>query len=251
MAIGAVIFAPPKGTNCIKEQGLAMSFALEQLITDRPSFHAWPDGTPANWSVATAVLRFMTEHLRPGMTTLETGAGQTTAACAIVGTHHICVTPDAAQVERIRTYLDGLAIQYDVKFIVESSDVALASGIGIPDRLDFVLIDGAHRFPFPILDWHYTQNRVPVGGIVVVDDFIMPSVRILYDFLLLEDDWELIRALEVTAFFRRVKRTENVWDWADQAINKSHLEMVRKKAGLEQRAKLTPFLNWARSCRKG
>jgi hypothetical protein len=230
-----------------------MSAALEQLIADRPSFHAWPDGAPANWSVATAVLRFLSEQLKPGMATLETGAGQTTAAFAIAGTQHICVTPDTAQVERIRSYLKGLSIAHAVTFLTESSDVALASGKGIPDRLDVVLIDGAHRFPFPIVDWHYTQDRVPVGGIVAVDDFVMPSVRILYDFLILEEDWELIRAFEVTAFFRRVKRTENVWDWADQTINRPHLEMVRKKAEREQQPEkaLAPLLSWARFLRKG
>jgi hypothetical protein len=93
-----------------------------------------------------------------------------------------------------------------------------------------VLIDGAHRFPFPIVDWHYTQHRVPVGGIVIVDDYVMPSVRILYDFLSGEDEWELIDAFAVTAFFRRVKPTINTWNWADQRINKPHAERVARRA---------------------
>jgi predicted O-methyltransferase YrrM len=229
-----------------------MIAAMEQLIADRPSFHAWPDGTPANWSVAPAVLRFIAEQLFPGMHTLETGAGQTTVAFAIAGTHHVSVTPEAAQADRIRAYLDRLAIKCNVTFILESSDVALPAGKGIPKWLDFVLIDGAHRFPFPILDWYYTQDRVPVGGIVAVDDFVMPSVRILHDFLMTESDWELMRAFQVTAFFRRVKRTENVWDWADQAINKPHLDLVRKRTEREQSSGKPShsLLNWARSRRR-
>lgn len=230
-----------------------MEAAIERLLSDRPSFHAWPDGRPAYWSVAPAVLRFLVKQLEPGMSTLETGAGQTTAAFAIAGAHHIAVTPDAAQAERIEKYLDELGIERDLKFVLQSSDAALPAGRDIPDRLDFVFIDGAHRFPFPILDWYYTQGRVPVGGMVAIDDFIMPSVRILYDFLMNEDDWELVEALQVTAFFRRVGATENVWDWADQKINKTHLEMVKRKAEREQRLQKQsfPFVNWLRFRTKG
>jgi hypothetical protein len=157
---------------------------IETLISERPHFHAWPDGRPANWSVAPDVLRFIRASLKPSMRTLETGAGQTTVAFAITGTHHVCITPDRTQAERIRSYCSEHGIKDTVTFINESSNTALASGQGIPDVIDFVFIDGAHRFAFPILDWHFTQRRVPVGGILAVDDYLMPSVRILHDFLL-------------------------------------------------------------------
>lgn len=202
---------------------------IERLLAEKPSFHAWPDGTPANWSVAPDVLRFMSGLVKPGMQTLETGAGQTTVAFAVAGASHVCITPDTAQAGRISDYLKTLGVQSSVQFIHRSSDEALPAGVGIPERLDLVLIDGAHRFPFPMIDWHYTQARVPVGGVVVVDDYKMPSVRILYDFLEGESEWELIQAFEVTAFFRRVKETVCEWDWADQQINKPHLDRIREK----------------------
>jgi hypothetical protein len=193
--------------------------ALERLIADRPTFHAWPDGAPANWSVAPDVLRFIHANLAPGMRTLETGAGQTTVVFAIAGTQHACITPSRDEAERIRTYCAKHDIPNTITFIHESSDVALPAGHSIPEVLDFVLIDGAHRFPLPIIDWHYTERRVGVGGIVAVDDYPMPSVRILHDFLVGEDEWHLIRLFQRTSFFRRVRETVNVWDWADQKIN--------------------------------
>ena len=79
---------------------------IEQLLKDKPAFHAWPDGTPANWSVAGDVLRFLTDLVKPGMNTLETGAGQTTVVFAVRGANHVCITPDTAQAERIRAYLE-------------------------------------------------------------------------------------------------------------------------------------------------
>jgi len=202
---------------------------IQQLLTDKPAFHAWPDGTPANWSVAPDVLRSLAALVKPGMNTLETGAGQTTVAFALGGANHICITPDAAQAEKIRNYLSALGVTASVRFIHKSSDEALPAGRDISERLDIVLIDGAHRFPFPILDWYYTQARVPIGGIMIVDDYKMPSVRILYDFLQGEGEWELEQAFETTAFFRRVSETVSVWDWADQRINKPHLDRFRQK----------------------
>jgi hypothetical protein len=65
--------------------------------------------------------------------------------------------------------------------------------------------------------------------LVVVDDYKMPSVRILYDFLEGEEEWEMVKAFESTAFFRRIKETVSVWDWADQRINKPHLDRIRQK----------------------
>jgi hypothetical protein len=202
---------------------------IKQLLADKPAFHAWPDGTPANWSVAPDVLRYLADLVKPEMNTLETGAGQTTVAFALGGANHVCITPDLAQTEKIRSYLNTLGAPASVRFIHKSSDEALPAAWDISEQLDIVLIDGAHRFPFPILDWYYTQARVPVGGLMIVDDYKMPSVRILYDFLQGEDEWELVQAFETTAFFRRAKETVSVWDWADQRINKPHLDRIRQK----------------------
>jgi predicted O-methyltransferase YrrM len=154
---------------------------IEALIEERPHFHAWPDGRSANWGIAPEVLRFLFAQLKPGMTTLETGAGYTTAAFCIAGTRHLAVTPDEEQAGRIRASLEKLGIEPDLIFVLGSSDIVLPSGQGIAERLDLVSIDGAQRFPFPVIDWYYTESRVPVGGLVVVDDTRMPSVRILHE----------------------------------------------------------------------
>ena len=88
-----------------------METLIEKLLAEPPHFHAWPDGRPANWAVAPDVLRFIFEQVKPGMNTLETGAGHTTAAFCIAGTHHIAITPDEAQADRIRDYLSDLGIR--------------------------------------------------------------------------------------------------------------------------------------------
>ena len=116
---------------------------IERLLVDKPAFHAWPDGMPANWSVAPDVLRYLSTIIKPGMNTLETGAGQTTVAFALGGANHVCITPDEAQAVKIRDYLAALEVMSSIRFIHQSSHEALPAGIGIPEKLDLVLIDGA------------------------------------------------------------------------------------------------------------
>ena len=71
-----------------------MMDAVEELIAERPHFHAWPDGKPANWAVAPDVLRFIGRQLTPGMRTLETGAGQSTVVFALAEAQHTCIIGD-------------------------------------------------------------------------------------------------------------------------------------------------------------
>ncbi len=192
---------------------------LERLIADNPAFHEWPDGAPANWTVNPQVLRFIHQHLKPGMNTLETGAGQTTILFAIRGTNHTCITPQASEAERIRNYCSELGIRCGVRFILSSSDEALSTDRLIPDRLDFVFIDGAHRFPFPCIDWHYSEYKLRNGGILGIDDLQIPSVRLLHDFLSTEANWEMIEIIGITSFFRKTGDPDLVLDWQGQGMN--------------------------------
>jgi predicted O-methyltransferase YrrM len=194
--------------------------ALDALISENPDFQAWGDGTPANWSVPPDVLRFIAGRVGPGMRTLETGSGQTTVAFAAAGAEHTAITIDRSEADRIRLWCARQGLHARLTFIHESSEVALARGDAIPDELDFVFIDGAHRFPFPCLDWHFTERRLKVGGIVGIDDIDMPSVRLLHDFLEIEEEWELVAAIEQTSFFRRLRETVVVNDCQGQRLNK-------------------------------
>ncbi|MEW5745841.1 MAG: class I SAM-dependent methyltransferase [Nitrospirota bacterium] len=196
-----------------------MVHLLDRLIADNPDFHHLPDGTPANWAVSEAALRFLYRCLAPGMSTLETGAGQTTIIFALSGTHHVCITPQHEHTARVRAYLARQRITGTVTFIHESSDSALVQSRLIPEVLDLVFIDGAHRFPFPCLDWHYTERRLRVGGIVGVDDCRMPSVKILHDFLCGEDEWELIEIAGQTSFFKKLGIADVTFDCRGQRIN--------------------------------
>ncbi len=191
---------------------------LERLLKDNPQFHYYK-GAFTSWAIHPDTLRFLYSMLTPGMSTLETGCGQTTVVFSIAGTKHICIMPDQEEAERVQKYCAELSLPKNITFIIKSSDIVLPQGEQIPSELDHVFIDGAHGFPAPIIDWHYTARRLKLGGIVSVDDFKMPSVKVLYDFLCVEEEWELITVMHNTAFFRKLGEPKDINDWSGQKIN--------------------------------
>lgn len=194
---------------------------IERLIKDNPQFHYYA-GSFTSWAIHPDTLRFLYSMLTPDMSTLETGCGQTTVVFSIARTKHICITPDLGEAERVHQYCAKLGLANNITFVIENSDVALPQDGRIPSELDHVFIDGAHRFPIAIIDWYYTVRKLKLGGIVSVDDFKIPSVKILYDFLCIEEEWELIRVMHNTAFFKKLREPKDINDWSGQKINLSY-----------------------------
>lgn len=193
---------------------------LERMIQENPRFHLWEGELISSWSIQTETLRYLHSLLNPGMITLETGCGQSTVVFAIAGTRHISIMPDAGEAKRVRHYCRSLGLRPSLTFMIGSSDIVLPQRNKIPPVLDFVFIDGAHAFPAPILDWHYTAGKLKIGGIMAIDDYKMPSVKLLVDLLCLEDEWELISYVQNTAFFRKLAEPKHLIDWVGQKINK-------------------------------
>ncbi|MBW3663424.1 MAG: class I SAM-dependent methyltransferase [Actinobacteria bacterium] len=68
--------------------------------------------------------------------------------------------------------------------------------------LDLLLIDGAHAFPLPAIDWYYGTRHLREGGLVIVDDLQLWPCRIVAEFLLGDDGWERTVAGDRFAVFR-------------------------------------------------
>ena len=142
------------------------------------------------FGLAWKALEWIEANVQPGMRTLETGAGASTVVFAARGALHTAISPAAEEHRRIREYCDQNGISTDqVRFIDDSSHTALANLA--PDPLDVVLIDGAHGFPFPMLDWYLVQSRIQVGGALIVDDAYIPAVNALVSNLRDMRAWDL------------------------------------------------------------
>ncbi len=84
--------------------------------------------------------------------------------------------------------------------------------------LDLVLIDGAHAFPAPFVDWCYTSESLKIGGLMVVDDLQLVTPRILADFMRADQRWAEVRRDHRFAVYRKlVHPLRDERDWLAQA----------------------------------
>jgi hypothetical protein len=187
----------------------------EQLRRDPPGLHA---GGSEYWGLAWDALAWLEREVRPGLATLETGSGASTLVFAAGGAEHESVTPAADEEERFRAECDRRGIDGSrVSFRIGLSHDVLPA---LEQRqLDLVLIDGAHGFPYPVLDWWLVAPRVKIGGRVLIDDAYMPPVRALVDALRAQPQWELEAAASFrTAVVRKVAQGLPSFDWEGERI---------------------------------
>lgn len=75
---------------------------VEALEKDQPQFH-W--GGTRRWNAAPETLREIQRSVKPGMRTLETGCGASTAVFAASGARHTVISPTHDEHERVIAYL--------------------------------------------------------------------------------------------------------------------------------------------------
>lgn len=189
---------------------------LAALLRDAPAFHTDEGWHPVSLQASDDVLRLLDASVRPGMHTLETGAGMSTVIFAARGAAHTCVTPAGGEVERIHAWCAGHGIDLGrTTFHVERSETVLPRLDATP--LDVVLIDGGHGFPTPFIDWFYTADRLRIGGTLIVDDVHLWTGRVLRDFLADEPAWALRDEFaERAAVFAKVAATPALPEWTHQ-----------------------------------
>jgi hypothetical protein len=158
----------------------------ESLKRTPPSLH----GESEFWGLAWEALAWLERNVEPGMATLETGAGASTMVFAARGATHAAVTPSQDEADRIRRActergIDAAGVTFHIG---RSQDVLPA--LSVPP-LDLVLVDGAHGFPYPVLDWWNLAPRLRTGGRMLLDDAYLPAVAGIVDFARASPAWEL------------------------------------------------------------
>ena len=173
---------------------------ITDALRDRPpGLH----GSGEYWGLAWAALEWLEQNLRAGWSTLETGAGASTVVFAATRTRHEAVTPDAGEEDRIRRRCAELGVDATrVRFRIGASHEVLPRWE--PRPLDLVLVDGAHGFPYPILDWWHVAPHVRVGGTVLLDDAYLPAIAAIVDFARASDSWRVDDAVS----FRTARLTK-------------------------------------------
>ena len=204
--------SPATATELAVTDSRALS--LDDLLLSRPLVHAHRTIT---WGIDERLARFLDRVLRSQHVTLETGSGLSTLVFLRAGVRtHIAVAPDPDEFDVICSF--AVANGISVKAF---RPVAGVSQTELPrletPPLDVVLIDGDHAFPAPFVDWHYTADRLVVGGLMIVDDIQLATGAILAEFMLADPKWTLVeRVPERFAVFRKLTHPICNGDWMSQ-----------------------------------
>jgi Methyltransferase domain len=186
----------------------------EELRAQTPTLH----GEAEYWGLAWPALAWLEQNVQPGMATLETGAGSSTIVFAARGAEHEAVTPSAEEAERIRAQCDRRGISTaNLQFRLGPSHEVLPGWE--PRPLDLVLVDGAHGFPYPILDWWWLAPHVRIGGRMLLDDAYMPPVAMLVDHLRRSRAWEVVGSVGYrTVVVRKLAEGLPDFDWHGERL---------------------------------
>jgi hypothetical protein len=187
----------------------------DSLRTEPPALH----GGKEYWGLAWSALSWLEEHVTAEMATLEIGSGASTIVFAAAASQHEAITPDPSEEARVRRACETRDIDSShVAFRIGPSQDVLP---GWPSRpLDLVLIDGAHGFPYPVIDWWFLAPHVRVGGLVLLDDAYLPAVASIVEFVRDSPAWELEDAVSFrTALVRKVSDEAPPFDAGAEAAH--------------------------------
>jgi len=177
-----------------------------------------------SFGIQPTFLRYLVDAVNPRSTTLETGSGRSTICFAIAGSLHTCISPAAEEHARIRAYCNRASWSTErIRFVPESSQTYPPRMDLGDDQLDFILIDGSHAFPNPIIDFYHANANLRIGGILAVDDLPIPSFGILHKFLSTDPAYEVVLIdAGKTGVYRKLQETRYPHDWTDQEFNRQY-----------------------------
>ncbi len=82
-----------------------------------------------------------------------------------------------------------------IKFYNQISALALPHIVEEGIKIDFAFIDGMHTFDHTLVDFFYIDQLLNVGGIVVLDDTDLPSIRKVCRFIATNRRYSIFRCL--------------------------------------------------------
>lgn len=179
-----------------------MNSALDKLIAAKPDFHLMTTNNivaetvlrdtekkyatekRGSYSIDNQVLKYL-QSFEKFEKTLEFGAGYSTVVLASLSHEHTVVNPDKISNKLIKEFINNHDLKKgNLQFIEKTSEQALLSGdLLLRDNFELILIDGAHGFPFPILDFQASRNLLGEKGLLLIDDIHIKASKILDTFI--------------------------------------------------------------------
>jgi methyltransferase family protein len=209
--------------------------AIEKLIRDIAEL-------PSDWHAAgtmgETVLHAIARHAceRDIKSSVETGSGKSTLLFSHLSQHHKVFAKEnenrSITVARESSLLNRSTVEF-----IEGPTQATLPQHQFDDKLQLVLLDGPHGYPFPELEYYFLYPHLETNGLLIVDDIQIPTIYRMFEVLREDQMFHLVEVVENTAFFVRTDAPvfSPVGDgWWLQGFNKKRFP-VGAKTSLEQK----------------
>ena len=190
---------------------------VEKLIRDDPKFHS---GGVSNWNALGEILLALDSLADAATHSVETGCGASTVVFAAAGGQHTTISPDEREHQLVKKYCDDNGIAHSQVTFLASSSTEVLPTLYDGRVLDLAFIDGAHGFPYAIVDWHYISQSLKVGGRVLVDDIAIPAIAPLFKFMNTEESWRLVSLPDDRAALFQLDAEPPPEDYTTQVFNR-------------------------------
>jgi Methyltransferase domain len=170
-----------------------------------PRYPSTHDAGPTIQKVA-SVSHGLVQHSK-GKTiqhSVETGTGKSTILLSHMSSDHKVFAFDDPGGAMNNVQRSPLLNAEKVEFVVGPTQSTLPV-YEFEATLQLALIDGAHGYPFPELDYVRIYPHLDLGALLIVDDIHIPTISNFFRFLREDDMFRLEEVIETTAFFRRTE----------------------------------------------
>jgi hypothetical protein len=133
---------------------------------------------------------------------VETGSGASTLLLSHLSAQHTVFALDGGS-GSIANVRRSPLLRPDVVTFVEGPTQTTLPLYRFTNRLQVVLIDGPHGFPFPEMEYYHLYPHLDPGALLIVDDIDIRSVHNLFEFLRRDAMFTLDEVVQTTAFFTR------------------------------------------------
>ena len=161
----------------------------------------------AGWAFPTSVLRRLEELMPENMAaTAETGCGKSTILFSNLSKHHSVFCIDDTKEK------DHSSINFFKKCkLTKNNTIELVLGPTqrtLPvyskfKKLDAVLIDGPHGYPFPEMEYYFFYPHIKTGGLLIIDDVHIASIGRFADIVAEDEMFEFVELVSTTVVLRR------------------------------------------------
>jgi hypothetical protein len=141
-------------------------------------------------------------HERQIRNSVETGSGASTLLFSHVSERHTVFALDGGSGSIANVRRSPLLRQHVVTFVEGPTQVTLPQ-YRFTEKLQLVLIDGPHGYPFPDIEYYFLYPHLETGALLILDDIHIPTVHNLFQFLRRDAMFKLEAIIQRTAFFTR------------------------------------------------